>query len=115
MAAENATSASSVLEYDDILAGLTLSYRKIESNNLASMVFRHMLTQTGGLYGDVEARKVRSAPFYVLMGTRMPAILVECGFITNPTELARLKSAKYQQALARGIADGVRAYFAEFD
>ena len=73
-----------------------------------------VLLNTRRLHTNVGDRKVHSAPFYVLMGARMPAILVECGFITNERDLARMKNGNYQAALAQGIAEGVRAYFRDF-
>jgi len=43
----------------------------------------------------------------------MPAVLVEVGFITHPTEGMRLKSETYQDYFARGLAEGVGQYFAK--
>jgi N-acetylmuramoyl-L-alanine amidase len=41
----------------------------------------------------------------------MPSVLIEVGFITNPTEARRLVSKTYQKHLAKGIADGIERYF----
>ena len=46
----------------------------------------------------------------VLEATRIPAVLVEMGFLSNPREAARLCSAAYQQQLAQAIADGIADY-----
>ncbi|MEO1942267.1 MAG: N-acetylmuramoyl-L-alanine amidase, partial [Campylobacterales bacterium] len=54
---------------------------------------------------------VRGGPFWVLVGTQMPSILVEVGYLTNPTDAKLLKNPKFQQRLAVGIADGIEAYF----
>ena len=53
---------------------------------------------------------VKQAPFYVLIGAEMPAILVETGFITNPTEKKRLLSPPYRARLAEGITAGIDDY-----
>jgi len=53
---------------------------------------------------------VKQAPFYVLIGAEMPAILVETGFITNPAERKRLLTCSYQETLAEGIAEGIKRY-----
>src|SRR6476660_477128 len=53
-------------------------------------------------------RGVRRRGFYVLRKTNIPAVLVECGFLTNPTEAAYSASASYRQKLAEEIAAGVR-------
>jgi N-acetylmuramoyl-L-alanine amidase len=53
-------------------------------------------------------RGVRRRGYYVLRKTNVPAVLVECGFLTNPTEAAYAQSASYRQKLAEEIAAGVR-------
>jgi N-acetylmuramoyl-L-alanine amidase len=52
-------------------------------------------------------RGVKQAPFVVLTGATMPAILVEIGFLSNPEEEQKLDRPDHQQALAEAIADGV--------
>lgn len=53
-------------------------------------------------------RGVRRRGYYVLRRTNIPAVLVECGFLTNPTEGAYAQNASYRQKLAEEIAAGVR-------
>jgi N-acetylmuramoyl-L-alanine amidase len=53
-------------------------------------------------------RGVRRRGYYVLRKTNVPAVLVECGFLTNPTEGAAAQTASYRQKLAEEIAAGVR-------
>ena len=53
-------------------------------------------------------RNVRRRGYYVLRKTRNPAVLVECGFLTNPTEAALAQTASYRQKLAEEVAAGVR-------
>jgi N-acetylmuramoyl-L-alanine amidase len=53
-------------------------------------------------------RGVRRRGYYVLRKTRMPAVLVECGFLTNPTEAAYIQRSSYRQKLAKEIAAGIR-------
>jgi hypothetical protein len=53
-------------------------------------------------------RGVRRRGFYVLRNTRIPSVLVECGFLTNPTEARNAQDATYRQQLAEAIARGVR-------
>ncbi len=53
-------------------------------------------------------RGVRRRGFYVLRKTNVPSVLVECGFLTNPTEAAYAQTASYRQKLAEEIAAGVR-------
>jgi N-acetylmuramoyl-L-alanine amidase len=53
-------------------------------------------------------RNVRRRGYFVLRKTKVPAVLVECGFLTNPTEGALAQTASYRQKLAEEIAAGVR-------
>lgn len=53
-------------------------------------------------------RGVRRRGYYVLRRTRIPAVLVECGFLTNPTEAQYAQSSSYRQQLAEAIGRGVR-------
>ncbi len=54
-------------------------------------------------------RGVKRAPFYVLLGAKMPAILVECGFI-NGKERESLKESCFLDTLAEGVTDGITLY-----
>jgi N-acetylmuramoyl-L-alanine amidase len=56
-------------------------------------------------------RGVRRRGYYVLRKTKIPAVLVECGFLTNPTEGQYAQSPSYRQKLAEEIAAGVRGRF----
>jgi N-acetylmuramoyl-L-alanine amidase len=48
----------------------------------------------------------------VLNGTQMPAILVECGFISHPETEAKFRTSDYQRLLAQAIYDGTQEYLA---
>ena len=60
-------------------------------------------------------RGVKGARFYVLNGVRMPAVLVEVGFISNVAEEERLRSRDYRQQIAEAIAAGILAYKAQYE
>lgn len=55
-------------------------------------------------------RGVRMARFTVLMQTKCPAVLVECGFISNSSERRRCATSSYQSTAAQAIADGIMRY-----
>lgn len=55
-------------------------------------------------------RKVSQAPFFVLRGAGMPAVLVEMGYLSSAQDAARLNNANYREQLALSIAQGVVAY-----
>lgn len=108
-ARENATTTRSISDLQVILNDLMLNSKINESNRLARSVHSGVLGTVRRKY-RVQDLKVKQAPFYVLIGARMPAILVEVGFITNSTEYRRLKSGTYRDLLAKGIAKGVADY-----
>ena len=62
--------------------------------------------------GEVRDLGVKSALFYVLLGARMPAVLVETAFISNRVEERRLASARYQEEVADGDRARRRSTFA---
>ena len=84
--------------------------KTIQSNKLAIDVHRSVLYEIRKRY-RVDDGGVRPGPFWVLVGAQMPAILLEVGYITNPTEAKRLSSPYYQELIARGIVAGVTNYF----
>ena len=59
---------------------------------------------------DVFNRGVKQAQFFVLHWTRAPAVLIECAFISNAKDVAKLASQSFRRKLAESIFDGVRAY-----
>jgi N-acetylmuramoyl-L-alanine amidase len=61
------------------------------------------------------SRGVKQAPFYVLGGAAMPAVLVEIGFISNPEEEQRLRDDGYRDRIARALVAGVTAYKRGYD
>ena len=83
----------------------------IASNKLAIDVQKNLLSSVRSKYSGVHDKGVRAGPFWVLMGAQMTAVLVEIGYITNPTEARRMSNSHYQKYMARGIANGVDSYF----
>lgn len=61
-------------------------------------------------YIDIRDRGIREDNFQVLRDTNMPAILIECGFLTNPTEAKKLLSEEYQDSLTEGIVQGILSF-----
>jgi N-acetylmuramoyl-L-alanine amidase len=59
-------------------------------------------------------RGVRQAPFRVLMGATMPAVLVEVGFISNPDESERLRDALYQDRIVESLARAIESYLVDW-
>jgi len=64
-------------------------------------------------YNRIKNKGVKRAPFYVLIGAQMPAILIETSFISNKTECQRLTDSNYQNTLCDGIVNGIGKYIKE--
>jgi N-acetylmuramoyl-L-alanine amidase len=84
-------------------SGIETYFYSRDSLPLASAIHYYV---TGG--APSSNRGVRRRGYYVLRKTSIPAVLVECGFLTNPTEAAYAQSTSYRQKLAEEIAAGVR-------
>lgn len=114
-ARENATSEKNISDLQTILNQLMLNTKINESNRLAHKVQKGMVTQIDRRYKKPRDLGVKQAPFYVLIGADMPSILVETGFLSNPTEKNRLLSPKYRESIAGGICEGIRSYVNSID
>jgi N-acetylmuramoyl-L-alanine amidase len=107
-ARENADRLAGEPEVDpnDPVAGILRDLQSTEalagSSRLAYAIHEQLVKACGA-----EDRGVKQAPFYVLAGASMPAVLVEVGFISHPAESRRLRSGNYQDRVARAIADAV--------
>ena len=84
-------------------SGIETYFYSRDSLPLASAIHHFVV---GG--APSSSRGVRRRGYYVLRKTSIPAVLVECGFLTNPTEAAYAQTASYRQKLAEEIAAGVR-------
>jgi len=110
-AIENSSDVKSMDRYTKEAYLSVLNREKIiESNKLAIDLQRQMLMSVRRAYNGVVDNGVREGPFWVLVGAQMPAVLIEVGYISNPTEALRLFSSKYQNLLAEGIANGIESY-----
>jgi N-acetylmuramoyl-L-alanine amidase len=93
-----------------ILADLDAKASAAPSRRLAEAVQRELTAGIRARYGDVRDLGVKSALFYVLLGARMPAVLVETSFLSNRVEERRLASARFQDEVAGGVARAVRQF-----
>jgi N-acetylmuramoyl-L-alanine amidase len=94
-----------------ILSDLRQQYKATESALLAQVMEQETVSELQASFGGgVRGLGAKRGPFYVLVGARIPAVLVECGFLSNAQEAQRLASATYQQALADALAGSVVHY-----
>lgn len=109
-ARENATSEKNISDLQSILNDLMLNTKISESSKLAYKVQDGMMAKVRKTYKVNKSLGVKQAPFYVLIGAEMPAVLIETGFITNATERKRILSNSYKNLLTDGIAAGIKSY-----
>ena len=79
---------------------------------LAVDVHTALIERLRGLYGEevIVDRRRRAAPFWVLLDAEIPGVLVELGYLTEPSEEQRVRSHAYQQEAAEAIADGINRF-----
>jgi N-acetylmuramoyl-L-alanine amidase len=110
-ARENATTLSKVSDLQGILRDLQMTSKRNESSLLAGSIQQALVQAPGGGKNGRDLG-VKHAPFLVLMGAEMPAILIETGFVSNPAEERRLADPKHRVQAARAIFEGVKEYLA---
>src|SRR5690606_2249769 len=114
-ARENASSERRIGELQFILADLATKANTDDSVKLARLVQSKMVSRLQSRHGKDRIRDlgVKQALFFVLVGAKMPAILLEAGFISHPEEGKRLQSRAYQEEAMRGVAEGVMQFIRE--
>lgn len=80
------------------------------SLRLAHAVLHHALFELGAKPGGRHDRGIKRANFRVIRRADCPAVLLECGFISNPDDRSRMADEAYLDDLAQGIAAGIAAY-----
>lgn len=96
-----------------ILADLAMKSNVDESIRLGRQVQKSLVGRLRQDYTGVQDHGLKHALFYVLMGARMPAILVEASFLSNSVEETRLRDEKYRETVAEGIVAGVQRFVEE--
>lgn len=88
-----------------ILQDLSRSQAHADASLLARHLHKSMVTDL-----DTKDRGVKQAPFVVLLGAEMPAVLVEIGFLSHPVEGKKLARQSHQQRVAAALRDGIREF-----
>jgi len=112
-ARENATSTKNISDLQSILSDLMQNAKINESSRLAGHVQGSLKDHLRKYYSRIKSKGVKQAPFYVLLGAQMPAILIETSFISNSRECKRLVNQKYQDRMCDAIVRGIQAYIRE--
>jgi N-acetylmuramoyl-L-alanine amidase len=108
---ENSTSTHQMSDLQNILSDIMKNSKINESSRLAGFVHNSLCN---GIE-DIQKKNfknlgVKQAPFYVLIGAEMPAILVEIAFITNPIDSENLNTDAFLDIIASDIVEGIQSY-----
>ncbi len=109
-ARENSVSTQKISDLQYILTDLMLDSKINESRDLAKTVYEQTANNTSSRFAKFDSNGVRQAPFYVLMGAQMPAILLELGYMSNDKDVNLLQSEEYLSFLAEGLTQGIDNY-----
>jgi N-acetylmuramoyl-L-alanine amidase len=112
-ARENATSTKRIGDLKNILSDIMKNTKVDESSRLANYIQKEVVRNLRKRYSNVKSKGVKQAPFFVLIGARMPSVLVEVSFISNRKEEKRLKSNRYLDRVAEGIVNGIKSYISD--
>ena len=102
---------------DPLLARMLVAGNNALSRRLSAQVQQAAIDRLQDSYGTEQIRDLgsKTALFTVLTTTRMPAVLFEAGFVSNPDDERRLRTPHYQQEIAEAIGDAVEQWFASAD
>lgn len=109
-ARENAGAEQSIHELQDLLRKIALKDKVDESREFASRIQTSLGSATARMTHNAKDRGIKKAPFVVLIGASMPAVLVEIGFITNSQDENLMRRGDHRQRIADALYRGVSSY-----
>lgn len=95
---------------EEILAGVLLDMSMTASLGMSLDVGNSVLKSMSGV-SKLHKRSVEQAAFAVLKSPDIPSLLIETGFLSNPSEAKKLKTSAYQRKMAKAIFHGIKRYF----
>jgi N-acetylmuramoyl-L-alanine amidase len=107
---ENRDSGYSLSEYRRLLDKIYLDARRDESRLLAKNINTELYQALSEINPQLENRGVKMAPFAVLVGTQMPAVLAEVSCLSNEDDVKLLTNSDYREKIAEALLRGIRSY-----
>jgi N-acetylmuramoyl-L-alanine amidase len=107
---ENRDSGYSLADYRQLLEKIYFDTRRDESHALARTINAELYRALSQINPDLENRGVKTAPFAVLMGTQMPAVLAEVSCLSNEDDVKLLTNGDYRERIAEALLQGIRSY-----
>jgi len=109
-AEENQGSGYSLADFRSMLDRVYADVRQTESRRLASTIQQSLYNSLRSVNPELQDRGVKKAPFVVLVGTAMPAILAEVSCLSNEQEARLLMTPEYRQYIAEALFEGIDSY-----
>ena len=109
-ARENSTSRRNISDLQFILSDMTQNMKLEDSVTLAHRLHDALVGSMPQKLGHVKDLGVKKALFYVLVGARMPSVLLEMFFITNKSEGRAMRQEEYQDAVVEALFEGIQKY-----
>jgi N-acetylmuramoyl-L-alanine amidase len=109
-ARENAVSDQSIHQLQQLVKNIALQEKVEESREFAADVQHALYTGLVSATPAIQNRGVKKAPFVVLIGAKMPSILAEISFVSNPQDERKLRSPAYRQRIALALYRGIARY-----
>lgn len=100
----------SIDDKDDVLASVLVDLQQTATRSASAEIGSQVLKSLGRI-GKRHKRRVEHAGFLVLKSPDIPSLLIETGFLTNPSDAKRLSNPKHQEKVARAILDGILRHF----
>jgi N-acetylmuramoyl-L-alanine amidase len=107
---ENKDSGYSLSDYKKILEKIYVDARRDDSRSLAVTIQNQLFRALSPDNPELENRGVKTAPFAVLIGTQMPAVLVEIACLSNDQEAELLTKENYRENIALALGRSIRSY-----
>lgn len=107
---ENAAASRSIHELEDLVSKIALEEKIEESRDLATRVQARLHAGVSRHSSSIRDRGVRKAPFVVLIGAEMPAVLAEIAFMSNRTDEALLGKSSFRQEVAEYLYSAIADY-----
>jgi N-acetylmuramoyl-L-alanine amidase len=109
-ALENAAASRSIHELEDLVSKIALEEKIEESRDLATKVQARLHAGVSRHSSSIRNRGVRKAPFVVLIGAEMPAVLAEIAFMSNRADEALLCKSSFRQEVAEHLYSAIADY-----
>lgn len=109
-ARENLAADGKMKDLQNLLEAIAANSKLQESRKFAGTVQRALVDRLQAVNADLRDLGVKQAPFFVLIGARMPSVLAEISFLTNRREAQLLASDAYRDHIAEALVEGVANY-----